>query len=66
VVAIAVLVSAFLKSMFELLTVGTFPFFVLMFFSIEKIFWAASALLAKIFNRYFVEAGPLWISMKSY
>jgi ABC-2 type transport system permease protein len=33
VVAIAVLVSAFLKSMFELLTVGTFPFFVLMFFS---------------------------------
>jgi ABC-2 type transport system permease protein len=33
VVAIAVLCSAFLKSMFELLTVGTFPFFVLMFFS---------------------------------
>jgi len=33
VVAIAVLISAFLKSMFELLTVGTFPFFVLMFFS---------------------------------
>lgn len=33
VVAIAVLVSAFLKSMFELLTVGVFPFFVLMFFS---------------------------------
>jgi ABC-2 type transport system permease protein len=33
VVAIAVFVSAFLKSMFELLTVGVFPFFVLMFFS---------------------------------
>ncbi|MEN6369691.1 MAG: ABC transporter permease [Thermotogota bacterium] len=33
VVAIAVLISAFLKSMFELLTVGVFPFFVLMFFS---------------------------------
>jgi ABC-2 type transport system permease protein len=33
VVAIAVLTSAFLKSMFELLTVGTFPFFILMFFS---------------------------------
>ncbi len=33
VVAVAVLCSAFLKSMFELLTVGTFPFFVLMFFS---------------------------------
>lgn len=33
VVAIAVLCSAFLGSMFELLTVGTFPFFVLMFFS---------------------------------
>jgi len=33
VVAIAVLCSAFLKSMFELLTVGTFPFFILMFFS---------------------------------
>lgn len=33
VVALAVLTSAFLKSMFELLTVGTFPFFILMFFS---------------------------------
>ncbi len=33
VIAIAVLVSAFLKSMFELLTVGVFPFFLLMFFS---------------------------------
>ncbi len=33
VVAIAVLVAAFLKSMFELLTVGVFPFFILMFFS---------------------------------
>lgn len=33
VVALSVIVSAFLKSMFELLTVGTFPFFVLMFFS---------------------------------
>lgn len=33
VVAIAVVCSAFLKSMFELLTVGVFPFFVLMFFS---------------------------------
>jgi ABC-type multidrug transport system permease subunit len=33
VVAIAVLVSAFLKSMFELLTVGVLPFFILMFFS---------------------------------
>jgi ABC-2 type transport system permease protein len=33
VVAFAVLCSAFLKSMFELLTVGTFPFFILMFFS---------------------------------
>jgi ABC-2 type transport system permease protein len=33
VVALAVITSAFLKSMFELLTVGTFPFFILMFFS---------------------------------
>jgi ABC-2 type transport system permease protein len=33
VVAMATLTAAFLKSMFELLTVGTFPFFVLMFFS---------------------------------
>jgi len=33
VVAISVVVAAFLNSMFELLTVGTFPFFVLMFFS---------------------------------
>lgn len=33
VVAIAVLTAAFLRSMFELLTVGTFPFFILMFFS---------------------------------
>ena len=33
VVAIAVLVAAVLKSMFELLTVGVFPFFILMFFS---------------------------------
>lgn len=33
VVALAVLTAAFLKSMFELLTVGTFPFFILMFFS---------------------------------
>jgi ABC-2 type transport system permease protein len=33
VVAVAVLTAAFLKSMFELLTVGTLPFFVLMFFS---------------------------------
>ena len=33
VVAIAVITAAFLKSMFELLTVGCFPFFVLMFFS---------------------------------
>ena len=33
VVAIGVLTAAFLKSMFELLTVGTFPFFILMFFS---------------------------------
>jgi ABC-2 type transport system permease protein len=33
VVAIAVLVAAFLDTIFELLTVGCFPFFVLMFFS---------------------------------
>jgi ABC-2 type transport system permease protein len=33
VVAISVLVAAFLTSMFELLTIGTFPFFILMFFS---------------------------------
>lgn len=33
VVAISVLVAAFLKSIFELLTVGCFPFFILMFFS---------------------------------
>jgi len=33
VVALSVLVAASLKSMFELLTVGTFPFFILMFFS---------------------------------
>lgn len=33
VVALSVLTAAFLKSTFELLTVGCFPFFVLMFFS---------------------------------
>jgi ABC-2 type transport system permease protein len=33
VVAIGVLTAAFLKTIFELLTVGCFPFFVLMFFS---------------------------------
>lgn len=33
VVAMAVLVASLLKSMFELLTVGTFPFFIVMFFS---------------------------------
>jgi ABC-2 type transport system permease protein len=33
VVAISVLTAAFLTSIFELLTVGVFPFFVLMFFS---------------------------------
>jgi ABC-2 type transport system permease protein len=33
VVAISVLVAAFLKSIFELLTIGCFPFFILMFFS---------------------------------
>jgi ABC-2 type transport system permease protein len=33
VVAISVLVAAFLTTIFELLTVGCFPFFVLMFFS---------------------------------
>ncbi len=33
VVAIAVLVAAFLNTIFELLTVGSFPFFILMFFS---------------------------------
>jgi ABC-2 type transport system permease protein len=33
VVAISVLVSAFMKTIFELLTVGCFPFFILMFFS---------------------------------
>ncbi|MBN2361171.1 MAG: ABC transporter permease [Deltaproteobacteria bacterium] len=33
VVALSVLTAAFLKSMFELLTVGVFPFFILMFFS---------------------------------
>jgi ABC-2 type transport system permease protein len=33
VVAIAVLVSAFMSTIFELLTVGCFPFFILMFFS---------------------------------
>ncbi|MGC4121653.1 MAG: ABC transporter ATP-binding protein/permease [Myxococcales bacterium] len=33
VVAIAVLTAAFLRTIFELLTVGCFPFFVLMFFS---------------------------------
>ncbi|MFH1807943.1 MAG: ABC transporter permease [Pseudomonadota bacterium] len=33
VVAIAVITAALLRSMFELLTVGTFPFFILMFFS---------------------------------
>jgi ABC-2 type transport system permease protein len=33
VVALSVLVAAFLNSIFELLTVGCFPFFILMFFS---------------------------------
>ncbi|MBU2601366.1 MAG: ABC transporter permease [Actinobacteria bacterium] len=33
VAAIAVVTAALLRSMFELLTVGTFPFFILMFFS---------------------------------
>ena len=33
VVALSVIVAAFLDSIYELLTVGTFPFFVLMFFS---------------------------------
>lgn len=33
VVALSVLTAAFLKSTFELLTVGCFPFFILMFFS---------------------------------
>ena len=33
VVAISFLVAAFIKTIFELLTVGVFPFFVLMFFS---------------------------------
>ena len=33
VVAISILVAAFIKTIFELLTVGVFPFFVLMFFS---------------------------------
>lgn len=33
IVAISVLVAAFIKTIFELLTVGVFPFFVLMFFS---------------------------------
>jgi ABC-2 type transport system permease protein len=33
VVAISVVVAAFMKTVFELLTVGCFPFFVLMFFS---------------------------------
>jgi ABC-2 type transport system permease protein len=33
VVAISVLVAAFLRTIFELLTVGCFPFFILMFFS---------------------------------
>ncbi len=33
VVAISVLVSAFMRTIFELLTVGCFPFFILMFFS---------------------------------
>jgi ABC-2 type transport system permease protein len=33
VVAISVVVAAFLRTIFELLTVGVFPFFVLMFFS---------------------------------
>ena len=33
VVAISVLVAAFLNTIFELLTVGCFPFFILMFFS---------------------------------
>jgi len=33
VVALSVIVSAFLRTIFELLTVGTVPFFVLMFFS---------------------------------
>jgi ABC-2 type transport system permease protein len=33
VVAISVLVAAFMRTIFELLTVGCFPFFILMFFS---------------------------------
>ena len=33
VVAMSILTAAFLKSMFELLTIGCFPFFILMFFS---------------------------------
>jgi ABC-2 type transport system permease protein len=33
VVAISVLIAAFLRTIFELLTVGCFPFFILMFFS---------------------------------
>lgn len=33
VVALSLLVAAFMRTIFELLTVGVFPFFILMFFS---------------------------------
>jgi len=33
VIAISLIVAAFLRTIFELLTVGVFPFFILMFFS---------------------------------
>jgi ABC-2 type transport system permease protein len=52
VVALSVGVAAFLKSMFELLTVGCFPFFILMFFS-ESMFPLPKVTLFHLAGRAF-------------
>lgn len=50
VVALGVVVAAFLNSIFELLTVGCFPFFVLMFFS-ESLFPLPKVAVTELLGR---------------
>lgn len=67
VVAISVLVAAFMRTIFELLTVGCFPFFVLMFFS-DCMFPLPKATLVTLggFTFYWTDVLPTALAVRAF
>jgi ABC-2 type transport system permease protein len=67
VVALSVIVAAFLSSIFELLTVGCFPFFVLMFFS-ESLFPLPKISIAQLMGHtvYLNDVLPTSLAVRAF